>query len=149
MTVRSTRGNSPRERLLRQCDLTLSKAINEGHADEERLKHARKIVKSQSASDIDKIFKKKLNKSSHNTRNQNTRDFIKKCKFCDSSHLKINVQLMKKFAMFAIKKTISKFVVHVFVKKYMKLKRTDMMNPPTKAILNFLLKLLIFRILLI
>ena len=63
MTVRSTRGNSPRERLLRQCDLTLSKAINEGHADEETLKHARKIVKSQSASDIDKIFKKKLNKS--------------------------------------------------------------------------------------
>ena len=31
-------------------------------------------------------MKNKLNKSNHNTPNQNTRDFIKKCKFRDSSH---------------------------------------------------------------
>ena len=36
--------------------------------------------------DIDKIFKKELNKSSHNTHNQSTRGFIKKCKFYSSLH---------------------------------------------------------------
>ena len=33
----------------------------------------------------------------------------------------------------------------MLVKKYMKLKKMNLMNPPTKAITNFLLKLLIFR----
>ena len=33
-------------------------------------KHAHKILRSQPTTDIDKIFKKKLNKSSHNTCNQ-------------------------------------------------------------------------------
>ena len=86
MIVCGTKDNSLRERLLRECDLTLSKAISAGHAAEETRKHAREILRSQPSADIDKIFKKKLNKSNHNTRNQNTRDFIKKCKFCDSSH---------------------------------------------------------------
>ena len=58
-----------------------------------------------------------------------------------------NAQLMEKSVMFAIKGTISKFAAHVSVKKYMKLKRTSLMNPQTRAIMNFLLKLLIFRIL--
>ena len=75
-----------RERFLRKCDLILSKAISAGHAPEETRKHAREILRSQPTADIDKSFKKKLSKCSHNTRNQNTRDFIKKCKFCDSSH---------------------------------------------------------------
>ena len=78
MIVYGTRVNSFRERLLRECDLTLSKAISTGHAAEEIRKHAREILRSQPATDIDKIFKRKLNKSSHNTHNQNTRDFIKK-----------------------------------------------------------------------
>ena len=55
-----------------------------------------------------------------------------------------NAQLMEKSVMFAIKGTIPKFAAHVLVKKYMKLKRTSLM---TRAIMNFLLKLLIFRIL--
>ena len=86
MIVCGTKDNSLRERLLRECDLTLSKAISAGHAAEETRKHAREILRSQPSADIDKIFKKKMNKSNHNTCNQNTRDFIKKCKFCDSSH---------------------------------------------------------------
>ena len=85
MTVCGTKDNSLCERLLRECDLNLSKAISAGHAAEETGKHVREILRSQPSADIDKIFKKKLNKSNHNTRNQNTRDFIKKCKFCDSS----------------------------------------------------------------
>ena len=86
MIVCGTKDNSLRERLLRECDLTLSKAISAGHAAEETRKHAREILRSQPSADIDKIFKKKLNNSNRNTRNQNARDFIKKCKFCDSSH---------------------------------------------------------------
>ena len=39
--------------------------------------------------------------------------------------------------MSAIKKTISKFAAHVLVKKYMTLKRTNLMKPPTWAIMNF------------
>ena len=86
MIVSGTRDNSLCEKLLRECDLTQSKVISAGHAAEETRKHAREILRSQPTTDIDKILKKIMNKSNHNTRNQNTRDFIKKCKFCNSSH---------------------------------------------------------------
>ena len=76
--VYGTRDKSLGKRLLR----------SKGHAAEETRKYAREILRCQLTVDIDKIFKKELNKSSHNTRNQNTRDFIKKCKFCSSSHLR-------------------------------------------------------------
>ena len=94
-----------------------------------------------------RVFLKKLNKSNHNTRNQNTRDFIKSVNFVIVYIPKANVLLMEKFVIFALKRTISKFAAHVLVKKYMKLKKTNLMNPPTRAIISFLLKLLIFRIL--
>ena len=123
--VSGARDNSLRERLLRECDFTLSKAISVDHAAEEMRKHAREILRSQPTVDIDKIFKKKLNKSSNNTRNQNTRDFIKRVTFVIVHIPEANVQLMEKFVMFAIKRTISKFAAHVLVKKYMKLKRTS------------------------
>ena len=42
--------------------------------------------------------------------------------------------------MFAIKRTISKFAAHVLVKKYMKLKTTNLMNPPTIAIMIFFIE---------
>ena len=84
MIVFGTKDNSLCGRLRRECDLTLSKAITAGHASEEIRKHAREILRYQPTTDIDKICKKKLNDSSHNTRNQNTKEF--KCKFCDSSH---------------------------------------------------------------
>ena len=70
--VCGTNDNSLHETLLRECDLTLSKAITE-----ETRQHAREVLRSQPFADIDKIFKKKLSKSDHNTRNENTRDFIK------------------------------------------------------------------------
>ena len=79
MIVFCIRDKSLHERLLREGDLTLSKAISADHVAEETRKHARKIIRFQPTADIDKIIKKKLNKSSHNSRNQ-------KCKFCDSSH---------------------------------------------------------------
>ena len=43
MIVYGTRVNSLCERLLRECDLTLSKAISTGHAAEETRKHAAKF----------------------------------------------------------------------------------------------------------
>ena len=46
---------SIRERFLRECDLTLSKAVSAGHDAEETRKHARKILRSQLIADIDKI----------------------------------------------------------------------------------------------
>ena len=141
------RDNSFRERLLWECNLTLFKAISASHAAEETHKHPREILRSQPAADIDKSFLKKLNKSNHNTRNQNTRDFIKSVNFVIVYIPKANVLLMEKFVIFALKRTISKFAAHVLVKKYMKLKKTNLMNPPTRAIISFLLKLLIFRIL--
>ena len=57
---------------------SLSKAISAGHAVEETHKHTQETLRSQPSTNIGKIFKKKLNKSNHNTRNQNKRDFIKK-----------------------------------------------------------------------
>ena len=78
MIVCGTRDDYLCERLLRECNLTLSKAISTGHAAEETRKNTREILRTQPTADIDKIFKKKLNMSSHNTRNRNTRDFIKK-----------------------------------------------------------------------
>ena len=77
MIVCGTKDNSLYERLLGECDLTLSKAISAGHAAEETRKHTREILRSQPSADIDKIFKKKLNKSNHNTHNQNTRLYKK------------------------------------------------------------------------
>ena len=70
--VCGTNDNSLHETLLREYDLTLSKAITE-----ETRQHAREVLRSQSFADIDKIFKKKLSKSDHKTRNEKTRDFIK------------------------------------------------------------------------
>ena len=58
MFVCGTKDNSLHERLLRECDLTLSKAISAGHAAEETLKHIRDILWSQPTADIDNIFKK-------------------------------------------------------------------------------------------
>ena len=146
MIVCGTRDNSLRERLLRECDLTLSKAISAGHAAEETRKHAREILRSQPTADIDTIFKKKLNKSSHNTRNQNTRDFIKKFKFSNSSHPRGKFRTYEKVCHVCNKNNHFKVCCPRVCKKYMKLKRTNLMSPPTRAIMNFLSKLLILSI---
>ena len=59
MIVCSTKDNFLHGRVLRESDLTLSKAISAGHAAEEKRKHAREILRSQPSADIDKIFLKK------------------------------------------------------------------------------------------
>ena len=99
------------ERPLRECNLTLPKAISAGHAAEETHKHAHppppslEILTSQPTADIDKTFKKKLN-TFHNTRNLNTRDCIKNVNYTIVHISETNAQLMEKFVMFAIKRTI-------------------------------------------
>ena len=61
------------------------------------------------------IFKKKLSKSSHSICYQNTKDLNVNLMII---HIpEANVQLIEKFVMFVIKKTISKFAAQVFVKK--------------------------------
>ena len=97
--------------------------------------------------DIDKIFKNKLNKSSHNTFNRNKRNFIKKCKFWDSSHPQGKCPAYGKVCHVCNKKNHFKVCCLHVGKKYMKLKRINLRNPLTRVIMNFLLKLLMFRIL--
>ena len=52
-----TNENAFLERLLRESDLTLSRAISAGHAAEETRKHAREILQFQSAAEFYKINK--------------------------------------------------------------------------------------------
>ena len=52
-----TNDNDFRKRLLRESDLTLSRAISTGHAAAEPRKHARDILQLQSAADFHKINK--------------------------------------------------------------------------------------------
>ena len=138
MIVCGTKDNSLRERLLRECNLSFSKAISAGHAAEETCNHAHEILRSQPTANIYKMFKKKPNKSSHNTRNQNTRDSIKSCKLGDSHIPEANVQLMEKFIMLAIKRTISKIAAHVFVKKKRKkTKKTKWKTPGRSRPMTF------------
>ena len=47
-----------RERLLRECNPPLSKAIGAGQAAEETCQHAFQILRFQPTSDMDKIIKK-------------------------------------------------------------------------------------------
>ena len=79
--------NSLRERLLRECDLTLPKAIAAGHAAEETRKHAREILKSNEPAALHKISKHKVRKSSSHTLKTPPKDptIINKCKFCNGS----------------------------------------------------------------
>ena len=83
MIVCGTYDNSLRERLLRESELTLPKAIPAGHAAEETRKHAREILKSNETIDLHKISKH--SKSRSGTFAQTT-EIIKKCKFCENSH---------------------------------------------------------------
>ena len=68
--------NSICQRLLRECNLTLFLAISPGHSAEETCKHSYEILKSQPTVDIDKIFKKKLDNSRQNIRNQSTIEIL-------------------------------------------------------------------------
>ena len=72
MIACGTRDNPLRERLFWGCDLTLFKAISAGHDAGKTVEHALKIPRSQDTANIDKIFKKKLNKSYHSQIEHNT-----------------------------------------------------------------------------
>ena len=95
MIVCGARDNSLCEKLLQEFDLTLSKTINAGQAADETCKDSHKILRSQPTTNTGKILEKRLNTSSHNTRNQNTKEFIKKFKFCNSSNLRQMPSLWK------------------------------------------------------
>ena len=87
------------KRLLRECDLTLSKAISAGHTVEETRQHSREILRSPPTAHINNIFKNKLNKSSHDIRNQSTRAFKKSLTFWIVHIPGANAQLIEKFVM--------------------------------------------------
>ena len=103
------------------------------------------ILRSQTTTNIDKDFQRKLNKSSHNTHIRNTRGFIKNVNFALVHIPEANSQLTENFDMFAIKRIISNFAAQMLVKKYMKLKKLILVRSLTRAIMNFLLKLLIIK----
>ena len=81
--VCGTNDNSLRERLLRESELTLPKALSAGHAAKETCKHACKILKSDETVDLHKISKH--SKSRSQTFTQAT-EIIKKYRFCKNSH---------------------------------------------------------------
>ena len=56
--VCDTRDNCLCEKLLRECDFTVSRAISVGYAAEETRKHTHEISRSKPSVDTDKIFKK-------------------------------------------------------------------------------------------
>ena len=92
MIVCGTADPTLRERLLRNADLTLAKAIEAGHASEETKRHAKELEKHQ-VSEVNRVRhdkeKSSKTKESHN-RSHHSDDMIKKCKFCSGSHQRGN-----------------------------------------------------------
>ena len=74
MIVCGTNDNAFREKLLRESDLTLSRAISAGHAIEETREHDREILQVQSTADLRKI--NKLCKSRYQVRNEKSKEII-------------------------------------------------------------------------
>ncbi len=81
MIVCGVADHALRERLLRDADLTLAKAIDAGIAAEETKRHTKELEKHQSEVHQVRHQKEKRIKESK------TPDMIKKCKFCNGSHL--------------------------------------------------------------
>ena len=74
MIVCGTNDNAFREKLLRESDLTLSRAISAGHAIEESREHDREILQVQSTADLRKI--NNLCKSRYQVRNEKSKEII-------------------------------------------------------------------------
>ena len=74
MIVCGTNDNAFHEKLLRESDLTLSRAISAGHAIEETREHDREILQVQSTADLRKI--NKLCKSRYQVRNEKSKEII-------------------------------------------------------------------------
>ena len=113
MIVCGTNDNSLKERLLRESELTLSKAISAGHAAEETRKHACEILKSNETINLYKISKH--TKSRSQTSAQAT-EIIKKLKFVKILTTVVNVPPIEKFAITVIRTTILRNAIHVIEK---------------------------------
>ena len=85
MILCGKKDNAFREKLLRESDLTLSRAISAGHAGEKTGKHAREILQFKTTTGLHKI--NKLHKPRHKALNEISKYVIKKRKFYDGSHL--------------------------------------------------------------
>ena len=85
--------NSLRERLLRDADLTLDKAIASGHAAEETRLHAKELNSFQNNVEVNKVsrkqgydVRKKTTSNKFDKQSKRSWDVIKRCKFCNSTH---------------------------------------------------------------
>ena len=85
--------NSLRERLLRDADLTLDKAIASGHAAEETRLHAKELNSFQNNVEVNKVsrkqgydVRKKTTSNKFDKQSKKSWDVIKRCKFCNSTH---------------------------------------------------------------
>ena len=75
------------ERLLRDGDLTLEKAIGAGHAAEETKRHAQELKEHQESADVHKVNRSKDNQPRRPDKKSKQPDnTINKCKFCGGSH---------------------------------------------------------------
>ena len=87
MIVCGVADNTLRERLLRDGDLTLEKAIAAGHAAEETKRHAQELKEHQESADLHKVNRSKDNQSRRPDKKSKQPDnTINKCKFCGGSH---------------------------------------------------------------
>ena len=84
--------NSLRERLLRDADLTLGKAIASSQAAEETRLHAKELNSFQKNADVNKISKKlviasrrKAPSNKHEKQSKSSWDVITRCKVCNST----------------------------------------------------------------
>ncbi len=80
---------SLRERLLRDAELTLEKAVAVGHAAEETRRHAKELRSYQDNIDVHNVnrrMRKEQRKYDKDRQSKYENDLIKKCKFCNSTH---------------------------------------------------------------
>ena len=76
-----------RERLLRDGDLTLEKAIAAGHAAEETKRHAKELKEHQESADVHKVHRLKDKQPRiPDKKSKHPDSIINKCKFCGGSH---------------------------------------------------------------
>ena len=133
--VCGTKDNSLHERLLQEFNLTLSKEITASHAAEETRKYAREILRSQPTADINKIFKKKLNKS----RTQET--LYKKYTFCGSSYPRGKCPASGKLCLFSNKKNHFKVYCPRFGKKVHEIEKDESDQPSGQSDYEFFIEI--------
>ena len=88
MIVHGAADHSLRERLLRDADLSLAKAINAGHAAEKTKRHAKELAKHQQSVEVHEVrHQQERSSNKHPAKGSQLCDnVIKQCKFCRGSH---------------------------------------------------------------